>query len=144
MEIITDLLAHLPPEQTDPTAVATAHADILDSEFTYQWFEAGEALEDLLDFVKGSKQRGAKLMKAYLFERRLFWTQQCAISALAMRGDEITRHSLWKQLALVGRDIASDLPLDQIPLMKQVAEISVRAFESRARQGLMRLGFKTS
>jgi hypothetical protein len=34
-------------------------------------------------------------------------------------------------LALVGRDIASDLPLDQIPLMKQVAEISVRAFERR-------------
>jgi hypothetical protein len=34
-------------------------------------------------------------------------------------------------LALVGRDIASDSPLDQIPLMKQVAEISVRAFESR-------------
>ena len=132
MEIITGLLADLPPEQTDPTAVATAHADILDSEFKYQWFEAGEALEDLLYPVKGSEQRVAKLMKAYLPERRLFWTRQCAISALAMRGDEKTRHSPWKQLALVGRDIALDVPLDQIPLMKQVAEISVRAFESRA------------
>lgn len=131
MEIITGLLADLPPEQTDPTAVATAHADILDSEFKYQWFEAGEALEDLLHPVKGSKQRVAKLMKVYLPERRLFWTRQCAISALAMRGDEKTRHSPWKQLALVGRDIASDLPLDQIPLMKQVAEISVRVFERR-------------
>jgi hypothetical protein len=69
---------------------------------------------------------------AYLPERRLFWARQCAISALAMRADKKTRHSLWKQLALVGRDIASDLPLDQIPLMKQVAEISVRAFERRA------------
>jgi hypothetical protein len=132
MEIITGLLADLPPEQTNPTAVATAHADILDSEFKYQWFEAGEALEDLLYPVKGSEQRVAKLMKAYLPERRLFWTRQCAISALAMRGDGKTRHSPWKQLALVGRDIASDLPLDQIPLMKQVAEISVRAFERRA------------
>jgi hypothetical protein len=131
MEIITGLLADLPPEQTDPTAVATAHADLLDSEFKYQWFEAGEALEDLLHPVKGSKQRVAKLMKVYLPERRLFWTRQCAISALAMRGDEKTRHSPWKQLALVGRDIASDLPLDQIPLMKQVAEISVRVFERR-------------
>jgi hypothetical protein len=131
MEIITGLLADLPPEQTNPTAVATAHADILDSEFKYQWFEAGEALEDLLHPVKGSKQRVAKLMKVYLPERRLFWTRQCAISALAMRGDEKTRHSPWKQLALVGRDIASDLPLDQIPLMKQVAEISVRVFERR-------------
>jgi hypothetical protein len=111
--------------------VARAHADILDSEFKYQWFEAGEALEDLLYPVKGSKQRVANLIKAYLPERRLFWARLCAISALALRGDGKTRHLLWKQLALVGRDIASDLPLDQIPLMKQVAEISVRAFESR-------------
>ena len=131
MEIITGLLADLPAEQTNPTAAARAHVEILDSEIKYQWFEAGEVLEDLLYPVKGSKRRIAKLMKAYLPERRLFWARQCAISALAMRGDEKTRHSPWKQLALVGRDIASDLPLDQIPLMKQVAEISVRAFESR-------------
>ena len=131
MEIITGLLADLPPEQTNPTAVARAHADLLDSEFKYQWFEAGEELEDLLYPVKGSKQRVAKLMKTYLPDRRLFWARQCAISALAMRGNEKTRHSPWKLLALVGRDIASDLPLDQIPLMKQVAEISVEAFEGR-------------
>jgi hypothetical protein len=130
-EIITGLLADLPPEQTSATAVARAHADILDGEFAYQWFEAGEALEDLLYPVKGSKQRIAKLMKAYLPERRAFWARQCAISALVMHGDEKTRRSAWKQLALVGRDIASDAPLDQIPLMKQVAETSVRAFERR-------------
>jgi hypothetical protein len=73
----------------------------------------------------------AKLMKAYLPQRRAFWARQCAISALAMHGDKKTRHSPWKQLALVGRDIASDLSIDQIPLMKQIAEMSVRAFESR-------------
>jgi hypothetical protein len=130
-EIITGLLVDLPPEQTNATAVARAHADILDGEFAYQWFEAGKALEDLLYPVKGSKQRIAKLMKAYLPERRAFWARQCAISALVMHGDEKTRRSAWKQLALVGRDIASDAPLDLIPLMKQVAETSVRAFERR-------------
>ena len=131
MEIITGLLADLPPEQTNPTAVARAHANIMVSEFKDQWFEAGEAVEDLLYPVKGFNQRVAKLTKAYLPERRLFWARLCAISALALRGNEKTRHSPWKQLALVGRDIASDLPLGQIPLMKQVAETSVRAFESR-------------
>jgi hypothetical protein len=131
MEIITGLLADLPLEQTNPAAVTRAHADILDSEFAYQWFEAGAAVEDLLYPVKGFKQRVAKLLKAYLPERRLFWARLCAISALALHGNEKTRHLPWKQLALVGRDIASDLPFDQIPLMKQVAEISVRAFESR-------------
>ena len=71
--------------------MAIAHADILDSVFAYQWFEAGEALEDLLYPVKGSKQRVAKLMKAYLPERRAFWARQCAISALAMHNDKKTR-----------------------------------------------------
>ena len=131
MEIIAGLLADLPPEHMDPTAMAKAHADILDSEFKYQWYEAGEALKDLLYPVKGSKQRAAKLIKSYLPERRHFWVRQCAISALALRGDKKTHHSSWQQLALVGRDIASDLPLDQIPFMKQVAKISVRAFEDR-------------
>jgi hypothetical protein len=84
MEIITGLLADLPAEQTNPTAAARAHVEILDSEFKHQWFEAGEALEDLLYPVRDSKQRVAKLMKAYLPERRLFWARQCAISALAM------------------------------------------------------------
>jgi hypothetical protein len=131
MEIITGLLADLPAEQTNPTSVARAHTDIMDSEFKDQWFEAGEELEDLLYPIKGFNKRVATLTKAYLPERRIFWARLCAISALALRGNEKTHHSPWKQLALVGRDIASDLPLDQIPLMKQVAETSLRAFESR-------------
>ena len=131
MELMTSLLADLPPEQTNLAAVAKAHTAILDIESEYQWFEAGEALEDLLYPVRGSKQRAAKLMKVYLPARRSFWARQCAISALAMRADGKARHSLWTQMALVGRDIASDLPLDQIPLMQQVAKISVRAFEYR-------------
>ena len=93
-EIINGLLADLPPEQTNPNAAAKAHADILDSEFAYQWFEAGEAVEDLLYPVKGFKQRVAKLMKAYLPDRRAFWARQCAISAFVMHGDKKSRVSL--------------------------------------------------
>jgi len=129
-EIITSLLADLPPEQKDPAASARAHADMLRNEFDDQWFEAGEALEELLYPVKSSKQRVAKLMKDYLPGRRSFWTRQCALSALAMHGDPKNRHALWRQMALVGRDIASDKPLEQIPLMKQIAKVSVQVFES--------------
>jgi hypothetical protein len=132
MEIIAGLLAHLPPVESNPAAVARAHADLLDSGLTDEWFEAGEALENLLHPLESSRQRVSALMKSYLPGRRLFWARQCAISALAMRGnDEKVRDSSWRQLALVGRDIASDLPLEQIPLMKQVAEISVQAFDGR-------------
>jgi hypothetical protein len=118
--------------ESNPAAVARAHADLLDSGLTDEWFEAGEALENLLHPLESSRQRVSALMKSYLPGRRLFWARQCAISALAMRGnDEKVRDSSWRQLALVGRDIASDLPLEQIPLMKQVAEISVQAFDGR-------------
>jgi hypothetical protein len=133
LEIITGLLADQPSEQINSATAARAHADMLGNEFEHQWFEAGEVLEDLLYPIKGSKQRAVKLMKDYLPDRRLFWARQCALSALATRGDRKTRHPLWKQLALVGRDIASDMPLDQIPLMKQIAQVSVQAFESRLR-----------
>ena len=131
IDIITGLLADLPPDQTNQAAVARANVDILESELEHQWFEAGETLEDLLYPIKGFKQRVAKLMTAFLPERRVFWARQCAISALAMRSGEKVRSWPWKQLALVGREIASGVPLDQIPLMKHVAETSVRAFERR-------------
>lgn len=130
-EIISGLLSTLPPEQTNAAATAKAHADILDSDFAHQWFEAGEALEDLLFSVRGSKRRADNLVKAYLPGRRIFWARQCALSALVLRDGAKADHSLWKQLALVGRDIASELPLDKIPLMKRIAELSVRVFESR-------------
>ena len=131
MEIVSGLLIELPAEQTNPASVARAHAQILNNEFEEQWFEAGEALEDALYPVRGYKRRVDKLMKDYLPGRRPFWARQCAISALALHGDHKAPYPLWEQLALVGRDIASDIPIDQIPLMKQIAEVSVQAFESR-------------
>jgi hypothetical protein len=132
LEIIAGLLAGLPAAQTDAAAAARAHRDILKSEFEYQWFETGEAVEDMLYPVEGFKQRVARLMKSYLPERRGFWTRQCALSALALRNDQKSPHAMWKQLALVGRDIGSDRPLERIPLMKQIARVSVEAFESQS------------
>jgi hypothetical protein len=131
MDIIATLLADLPPEQTNPAAVARAHADMLDNEFADHWFEVGDALEDLLYPIKGSERRVATLMKDYLPDRRQFWVRQCAISALALHFDQGKSNARWKQLALVGRDIASGASLDEIPLMRQIAEVSVEAFESQ-------------
>jgi hypothetical protein len=136
IEIITSLLADSPPEQTDHDAARRAHADVTDSDYVCHWFEAGEELEHLLFPIKGSEARVAELMKVFLPGRRHFWARQCALSSLAMRGDKKAAHAPWREFALVGRDIASDLPLDQIPLMKQIAETSVLAFE----QGLYEQG----
>ena len=119
------------PEETNPAAVARAHKEVAESDFAEQWFEAGEAVEDLLYPVKGHEKRVMKLMKTYLEERRQFWARQCAISALALRGSGQVNLSLSRQLALVGRDIASGAALDKIPLMQHVAQQTVRSFEAR-------------
>ena len=113
------------------TTTTTGVVYVIETETKYQWFEAGEAVEDLLYPVRGTKQRVAKVMKAYLPERRAFWARQCALSALVMRADKKARQAPWMSLALVGREIASDTPLDRIPLMKQIAVVSVEVFEMR-------------
>ncbi len=126
-EIVEGLLAGLPQEQTNAAAAAKAHADLLDEELVEQWYEAGEALENMHRPLKNLRQRVTAVMTTYLPPRRQFWARQCAISALALHEDAV--RSSWKRLALVGRDIASDLPLERIPLMKRIAATSVRAFE---------------
>lgn len=129
-EIIEELLTGLLGEQTDASATAKAHAAVLIEEVAEQWFEAGEAVEDLLRPLKSRTERVTALMASYLPSRRQFWAHQCAISALALHAEG--GRSYWKQLALVGRDIASDLPLERIPFMQQIAAASVLAFESQA------------
>jgi hypothetical protein len=129
MDILASLLSDLPPEQTDAAAAARAHVQVLDSDFADQWFEASEAVDDLLSRVGGFRQRVHKMMHDWLPGRRQFWARQCALSALAMRGNGRQHNSAWKPLALVGRDIVSDMPLDRIPLMKRIAEVSVEEFQ---------------
>lgn len=132
-EIFAALLSELPLDQIGEKATIQAHQDILDGELTENWFEAGEALENLLYPVKGKARRIGKVLNVYLPTRREFWARQCAFSALAMGGDSKSRlsNNFWKQLALVGRDIVSDKPLNQIPLMNKIAAITVAAFESQ-------------
>ena len=38
------------------------------------------------------------------------------------------RDQIWKRLALVGREILSDVPLSSIPLMRRIAERSARVY----------------
>jgi hypothetical protein len=130
-DIIAGLLEGSPPEETDTAAISRAHREIAASDFAEQWFEAGEAVEDLLYPVKGHQKRVTKLMKTYMEERRQFWARQCAISALALRGAGQANLSLSRKLAIVGRDIASGTALDKIPLMQHVAQQTVRSFEAR-------------
>ncbi len=129
LEIVDELLAAVPSDQTTPAAAAKAYSALLHQDFVEYWYEASEALDDLIRPLKSFPQRVAAIMERYLPSRRQFWARQCAISALALRGQ--ANNGTWKQLALAGRDLASDLPFERIPLMAQIAVNSVRAFESQ-------------
>jgi hypothetical protein len=128
-EICAELLAALPDDQTTTEATELAYAALIDKEFVENWFEVSDELDEILHPIKSFRKRVAAVLEDYLPSRRPYWARLCALSALAMRGQ--ARSGTWKELALAGRDLASDLPLERIPLMVQIAVNSVGAFEQQ-------------
>ena len=131
-DLIEEILEELPETEKDAAAVARAHKAALGGALEQQWFEAGEPVERLLAPIRGARARAKALLAAYLPERRAFWARNCALTAFALRLDRKAHGALGRNLALVGRDIAGGKALDEIPLMRQIAEMTVRAYESRA------------
>jgi len=130
-ELIEELLEELPEAEKDAAAVARAHKAALGGALGQQWFEAGEPVERLLAPIRGAKARVKALLSAHLPERRAFWARNCALTAFVLRLDRKAYGAIGRNLALVARDIAAGVALDEIPLMRQIAEMSVRAYESR-------------
>ena len=133
-ETPTEIVAEQLGEPADAAALVSAYREVADSELTASWFEAGAAIEDLLAATKTRPQRVKKLLASYLPQRKAFWARQCAISALALRGTAGRPPAPYcSALALIARDLASDKPIDQIPLMREVAEGTAAAFAHNTR-----------
>ena len=128
-----DLIAEIlgTEEDVSPQALAQAHRDVANSELVASWFEAGEPMERLLKPVRGAKARARTVLGSLLPARRTFWTRICAMSAFALSLDVQAHPGLGRKLALVGRDLAAGKPLEDIPLMRRIAETTVFAFEDR-------------
>ena len=92
------------------------------------WFEAGDDVDAVLQLTHTVEGGAEALLKDYLPGRREFWASQCALSALALKDGKATSDQDWKPLARVGRDLLRDVPLYEIPLMRQIAERSAAAF----------------
>ena len=126
-EIIDQALAGI-ADRDSAQAIAEAHKSVGDSDAAGDWFEAGDAVDAVLketDSVDGGAQA---LLEDYLPGRRAFWASQCALSALALKDRVATREGCWEHLALVGRDLLRDVPLHDIPLMRQIADRSATAY----------------
>jgi hypothetical protein len=130
-DLIEAVLDGLPAYEKDAAAVARAHDAAAGGALDSQWFEAGESVERLLGPIRGVKARAKTVLSVYLPERRDFWLRACALTAFVLNMDRKTYGALGKSLALVGRELASGTPMEKIPLMRQIAEITVRAYQSR-------------
>ena len=98
------------------------------------WFEADERVESLLCPIRGRKKRVAAVLAEILPSRREFWAGRVAWTAAALQaksGVDPILTPLWIDMALVARAITSDAPLAGIPLMRQIADDTVRVFEGR-------------
>jgi hypothetical protein len=104
---------------------------ICDNPYVESWFEAGEAVGELLRATKSRKLAADKLLREYLPSRRPFWARLCATSALVFRRRAGAPNAAWEEFALVGRDIASETPIERIPLMVQIAARSAAVFFDR-------------
>src|SRR5271156_945253 len=71
--------------------------------------------------TKSRKLATAKVLHEYLPSRRPFWARLCATSALVFRRRVGAPDEAWREFALAGREIASETPIDRIPLMVQIA-----------------------
>lgn len=130
-ELLEILLGDLAPERQNAAAVARAlrasgrwHAE---REFTASWFEDDAALRDLLG---GKRRSGAErtrlVLENVLAPRRALWAEKLAWMALTMRQDEETGAD-WPDFALLAREVASDRPIGEIPLMHAIAAQTLKA-----------------
>jgi hypothetical protein len=129
-DLVAEILAG--DEDVSPQVLAQAHQEAARSKLVASWFEAGEAIERLLKPVRGAKARARAVLGGHLPARRAFWARVCAMSAFALALDAQAYPGLGRSLALVGRDVAAGKPLEDMPLMRRIAETTVFAFEDRA------------
>ncbi|HEY5206183.1 MAG TPA: hypothetical protein VIJ63_16490 [Roseiarcus sp.] len=132
-EIIASSLADVADRDRAET-IRAAHEFTAKTELTDNWFEAGEEVEAVMSAARSASAGAGALIESYLPSRREFWVAQCARSALALKDGARPRDQTWKHLALVGRDLAGDMPLSRIPLIHRIAEMSARAYSLQKAQ----------
>ena len=126
-EIIGLALADLPDgDQAD--RIRAAHEFMAEAELAEHWFEVGEDVEALLRTARAPGEAANALLDSYLPRRRAFWAALCARSSLALKGAAGSRDETSRHLALVGREILSDVPLGGVALMRRIAETSALAY----------------
>jgi hypothetical protein len=132
--LVEALIADLPSARTDTVAALAAHrASVSWEEFQIlaSWFEAGEAVEELLQPLRTRKRRIEAVSAQLLPTRRTFWAERCAWMAATLKEGAAEGDDTWRYFALVARDLVGQRSLNEIPLAARIAAATVKAFEER-------------
>ena len=135
--LVEALIADLPSARTDPVAAQAAHRASVSWEEEFEtlasWFEAGEAVQKLLQPLRTRKRRIEAVSAQLLPQRRKFWAERCAWMAATLKEGAAEGDDTWCDFALVARDLVGQRPLAEIPLAARIAAATVEAFEQRQR-----------
>src|SRR5215472_11400850 len=132
-ELVEALIADLPSARTDTAAAQAAHQASVswaeEFETLASWFEAGEAVQNLLQPLRTRKRRIEAVSAQLLPIRRKFWAERCAWMAATLKEGAVEGDDTWCDFALVARDLVGQRPLAEIPLAARIAVETVEAFE---------------
>ena len=135
LELVEALIADLPSARTDTVAAKAAHRASVSWERKFEtlasWFEAGEAVENLLQPLRTRKRRIEAVSAQLLPTRRTFWAERCARMAATLKEAAAEEDDTWCDFALVARDLVGRRPLAEIPLAARIATATVEAYEQR-------------
>ena len=133
--LVEALIADLPSARTDTVAAQAAHRASVSWEQEFEtlvsWFEAGEAVEKLLQPLRTRKRRIEAVSVQLLPTRRKFWAERCAWMAATLKEGAAEGDDTWCDFALVARDLVGQRPLAEIPLAARIAAATVEPFEQR-------------
>ena len=137
LALVEALIADLPPARIDTAAAVAAHRASVSWEQEFDtvtsWFEAGVAVEELLQPLRTRKRRIEAVCTRLLPARRTFWAERCAWMAATLKEGATEGDDAWRDFALVAHDLVGQRPLAEIPLVARIAAATVEAFEERKR-----------
>jgi hypothetical protein len=133
-DLIALLVDDIPPARLAPASVTEVLQDTASWHMRYPfaqgWFEDDHAVGALLGGKRSTAQRRTTLiLEQYLPTRRARWAEILGWAALIMKHDR-TSAELWVDFALVARELLSERPLSEIPLMVTIAAITVEAWKA--------------
>ena len=98
--------------------------------FLDSWFDAGDEVDAVLTRNHAArKKREALIMEKVVEPRREWWTQEAAWAAYILYQSDSDER--WQEFYAAALAMVQQRPLNEIPLMKRVAEQTVMASESR-------------